>query len=162
MLSVTRRILRCEDVVADATQDAMLLAHQHRDKFRGDSAYRTWLHRIAVTTALQYLRKKNRSREDLVLESPDAPAFDPRCSAPSPEHVVATRQFAARARDLLDAIDDKHRDVFDLRVEDHTETEIAGLLEISVSNVKIRAHRTRKKLRASLENIFDGDLALSA
>lgn len=163
VLSVTRRILRCEDAAADATQDAMLLAHRHRDKFRGDSAYRTWLHRIAVTTALQYLRKKKRSREDLVLEAPDT-AFDPQCSSPSPEHVVAVRQLAERARDLLDAIDDKHRDVFDLRASDHTETEIAERLDISIANVKIRTHRARKKLRDSLQDIYaiDGDLALSA
>lgn len=164
MLSVTRRILRCEEAAADATQDAMLLAHRHRDKFRGESAYRTWLYRIAVTTALQYLRKKKRSREDLVLESPDAPAFDPRSSSPSPEHLVAMRQLADRARDMLAAIDDKHRDVFELRVDDHTETEIAARLEISVANVKIRAHRTRKKLRDSLCESYsiDADLALSA
>jgi RNA polymerase sigma-70 factor (ECF subfamily) len=164
VLSVTRRILRCEDAAADATQEAMLLAHRHRDKFRGDSAYRTWLHRIAVTTALQHLRRKKRSREDLVLEAPDTPTFDPQCSSPSPEHVVAVRQLAERARDLLDALDDKHRHVFDLRASDHTETEIAERLDISVANVKIRAHRTRKKLRDSLHHLYaiDGDLALSA
>lgn len=164
MLSVTRRILRCDDAAADATQDAMLLAHRYRDTFRGDSAYRTWLHRIAVTTALQHLRKKKRSREELVLEAPDVPAYDPRCASPSPEYLVGVRQLAARARDLLDEIDDKHRDVFALRASDHTEAEIAERLDISVANVKIRAHRTRKKLRDSLHDIYaiGGDLALSA
>jgi RNA polymerase sigma-70 factor (ECF subfamily) len=142
----------------------MLLAHRHRDKFRGDAAYRTWLYRIAVTTALQYLRKRKRSREDLVLETDDGPAFDPRCTAPSPEHVVASRELAERARGLLEAIDDKHRDVFEMRVDDHTETEIAARLDISVANVKIRTHRTRKKLRDTLLDLhaIDEQLALSA
>ncbi len=163
MLSVTRRILRCEDAAADATQDAMLLAHRHRDKFRGDSAYRTWLYRIAVTTALQYLRKKKRSREELVLTD-DAPAFEPSCAAPSPEMVVANRQLAERARGVIENLDDAYRSVFDMRVDDHTETEIAARLGISVANVKIRAHRTRRKLRDTLRDLYaiDDELALSA
>lgn len=163
MLSVTRRILRCDDAAADATQDALLLAHRHRDKFRGESAYRTWLYRIAVTTALQYLRRRKRSREDLVPE-PDAEALEPSCPAPSPETVVATRQLAMRARDALAAVDDAHRRVFDLRVDDHTETEIAARLGISVANVKIRAYRTRRKVQATLRDrhAIDDVLAWSA
>ncbi len=163
MLSVTRRILRCDDTAADATQDAMLLAHRHRDKFRGESAYRTWLYRIAVTTALQYLRKQKRSREDLAFET-DGVAYEPSCPRPSPEMVVATRQLAACARDALGELDDAYRSVFDLRVEDHTETEIAARLGISVANVKIRAHRTRRKLRDSLRELhaIDDVVALSA
>lgn len=163
MLSVTRRILRCEDAAADATQDAMLLAHRHRDKFRGDSAYRTWLYRIAMTTALQYLRKKKRSREELVFEN-DGSAYEPSCPRPSPEMVVATRQLADRALDVLGDLDDAHRSVFDLRVADHTETEIAAHLGISVANVKIRAHRTRKKVRDSLRerHAIDDVVAWSA
>jgi RNA polymerase sigma-70 factor (ECF subfamily) len=151
MLSVTRRILRCDDAAADATQDAMLLAHRYRDKFRGDSAYRTWLYRIAVTTALQYLRKRKRSREDLAHESDVA--FEPRCPRPSPEHLVATRQLADHALDVLGRIDDSHRSVFDLRVDEHTETEIAARLGISVANVKIRAHRTRRRVRDTLRDL---------
>ncbi len=163
MLSVARLILRNDDTAADATQDAMLLAHRYRDTFRGESAYRTWLYRIAVTTALQYLRKQKRSREDLMFEI-DGMAYEPSCPRPSPETVVATRQLADRARDVLGELDDAYRRVFDLRVSDHTETEIATRLGISVANVKIRAHRTRRKLRDSLLERYaiDDDIAFSA
>ncbi|MBA2544114.1 MAG: RNA polymerase sigma factor [Deltaproteobacteria bacterium] len=162
MLSVTRRILRCDDLAADATQDAMLLAHRYRDQFRGESAYRTWLYRIAVTTALQYLRKRRRSREDLVAEI-DVAAFEPRCPRPSPERLVATRQLVDCALDALGGIDAAHRSVFDLRVDEHTETEIAARLGISVANVKIRTHRTRRRLRDTLREIYAIDeTALSA
>jgi RNA polymerase sigma-70 factor (ECF subfamily) len=153
MFSVTRRILRCDDAAADATQDALLLAHRHRDKFRGHAAYRTWLYRIAVTTALQYLRKRRRSREDLVLETA-YDTFEPSCPNPSPEAVVATRELAMHVRDALAVIDDPHRRVFDLRVDDHTETEIAARLGISIANVKIRAHRTRRKVKDSLRELL--------
>ena len=140
----------------------MLLAHRHRDKFRGESAYRTWLYRIAVTTALQYLRKQKRSREDLVFESEESATFEPSCPSPSPEAVVATRQLASRARDVLSDLGDGYRDVFELRVDDHTETEIAARLGISVANVKIRAHRTRRKVRDTLRDLHAIDETLVA
>jgi RNA polymerase sigma-70 factor (ECF subfamily) len=44
--AVARRIVSDEDAANDVAQDAMLLAYRHRDRFRGDSRYRTWLYRI--------------------------------------------------------------------------------------------------------------------
>jgi RNA polymerase sigma-70 factor (ECF subfamily) len=161
VFAVVRRILRCEDASADATQDAMLLAHRHRDKFRGDSNHRTWLYRIAVTAALTLLRKRRRCREEL---SADVElAHEPTCPEPSPEHQVATRQLAARARAALASVGEIHRTVFTLRTEDSTESEIAAQLGISVANVKIRAHRARIRIRETLAlAAIDEETALSS
>lgn len=157
MFAVVRRIVRCEDAANDATQDAALLAHRHRAKFRGASAFRTWLYRIAVTTALGYLRKRRHSREELAGE----PLFEPADLAPSPEHLAATRELAARACDLLAGIHRDHRDVFLLRAEDCSEHEIAARLGISIANVKIRGYRARQQLRATLATqAIDAGLAL--
>src|SRR3982750_4682427 len=92
--AVVRRILRSDDAANDATQDALLLVHRHRDQFRGDSALRTWLYRIAVTTALGVLRKAKRSREQL---APDVTplGWDIADPAPSPEQEVAVRELAS-------------------------------------------------------------------
>jgi RNA polymerase sigma-70 factor, ECF subfamily len=156
MFAVVRRIVRCEDAANDATQDAALLAHRHRAKFRGASAFRTWLYRIAVTTALGYLRKRRHSREDSVGD-----VSEPADLAPSPEHVAATRELAARACDLLSEIHHDHRSVFLLRAEDCSEHEIAARLGISIANVKIRGYRARQQLRATLAtHAIDAGLAL--
>jgi RNA polymerase sigma-70 factor (ECF subfamily) len=149
LFAVTRRILRCEDAASDATQDALLLAHRFRDSFRGESTPRTWLHRIAVTTALQHLRKRTRSREHLAATGTLPELVDP---APSPEHQAATREVAARAAEVLVAIDAAHRDVFVMRILDCPDSEIAQRLGISIPNVKIRTHRARHRLRACLES----------
>jgi RNA polymerase sigma-70 factor, ECF subfamily len=160
MLAVVRRIVRCEDAANDATQDALLLAHRHRDKFRGASAFRTWLYRIAVTTALGYLRKRRRSREDIAAEPTLLDAVDP---TPSPETIAATRQLADHARDILDAIHGDHRAVFLMTVDDVPGRDIAATLGISVANVKIRAYRARQRLRDSFATLaVDENLALSA
>jgi RNA polymerase sigma-70 factor (ECF subfamily) len=54
--AVVHRILKIPDLASDATQDTLLRAYRCREQYRGDAAPRTWLHRIAVTTALGYLR----------------------------------------------------------------------------------------------------------
>lgn len=147
--AVIRRILRDEDAASDATQDALLLAHRHRGQFRGDSAHRTWLYRIAVTTALGHLRKRRRMREDVV--AGDLPvAWDVVDPRPNPEQAVAASELAdAMARVLAD-VGQGHQQVFLLRLGDWSEPEIAKSVGISLANVKIRAHRTRTRLRAAL------------
>jgi RNA polymerase sigma-70 factor (ECF subfamily) len=159
VFAVVRRILRCADASADATQDALLLAHRHRDKFRGEANHRTWLYRIAVTAALTLLRKQRRCREDLVVD-PEL-ASEPASPEPSPEAVVASRQLAARARGVLANVGASQRAVFELRAADCTESEIATRLGISLANVKIRAHRARLRIRETLAlDAIDEQLAL--
>jgi RNA polymerase sigma-70 factor (ECF subfamily) len=147
--AVIRRILRNDDAAGDATQDALLLAHRHRGQFRRESAHRTWLYRIAVTTALGYLRKRRRTREDV---SPsDRPiAWDVSDPRPSPEQQVAAGELAGAMTRALAEIGRAHQQVFLLRLEDWSETEIARSVGISVANVKIRTHRARARLRDAL------------
>lgn len=149
--AVVRRIVRSEDAAADVTQDTLLLAHRHRDQFRGDSAHRTWLYRIAVTTALGFLRRQRRSREELAGAARElaAQAPDPR---PDPEQVLVGRELARRVEEMLDGVAPQHREVFELRAADVPEAEIAQALGISIANVKIRAHRVRGRLREGLED----------
>lgn len=149
VLAVVRRIVRDLEDAADVAQDALMLAHRHRAAFRGDSSYRTWLYRIATTTALGHLRKRKRSREQLAAgpEPIDARAPDP---APSAEHQLANREVSAMVRRAVDGLDAKYRAVMLLRADDLSEVEIAERLGVTVANVKIRAYRARQQLRVSL------------
>lgn len=161
VFAVVFRILRNEDAAADVTQDALLLAHRYRSQFRGEAAHRTWLHRIAVTSALQHLRKQRRSREQLVAgdatQTWEMP--DPR---PTPEQEVASRQVQAQVRRALEDVKPAYREVVELRAMDYSEPEIAQRLGISVANVKIRAFRTRNKLREVLGEHALDDRAVAA
>ena len=146
--AIARRIVGTPDAADDVAQDAMLLAYSHRDAFRGDSRYRTWLYRIAATAALGYLRKVKRSREYLAQDDATMPApIDP---AASPEAQVAEREAAVVAEQLLAELDPKYRDVIVLRTE-LSEAETAERLGITVANVKVRAHRARAQLRIAFE-----------
>ena len=149
VLAIARRILRCEHAANDATQDALLAAFRHYAGFRGDAAFRTWLYRIALTTALGYVRKQRRSREELIEDHQLLPKqlVD---DAARPDEVIATNELRERVRVLLADVPKLQRDVIELRLAEHSEPEIADALGISVANVKIRAFRARNQLREAL------------
>ncbi|HEY0478023.1 MAG TPA: sigma-70 family RNA polymerase sigma factor [Kofleriaceae bacterium] len=150
--AVARRIVGCANDADDVTQDALLLAYRHRAAFRGEAKYRTWLYRIASTTALSFLRRRRRSREQLE----DGGALDAFVAddVRSPEAEVAdldTRRFVRRA---IAELEPRYRDVVLWRISaDETEAETAARLGISVANVKVRAFRARAQLRDTLAPI---------
>jgi RNA polymerase sigma-70 factor (ECF subfamily) len=144
--AVVYRILKIPDLASDATQDALLRAYRCREQYRGDAAPRTWLHRIAVTTALGHLRSRQRSREDIGV----APAHEPVDPAPSPEDAVETRELVDQANALLAGGDDLGLRILAMRGGDTSDRDIAAELGISLANVRVRACRTRQRLRAQL------------
>jgi RNA polymerase sigma-70 factor (ECF subfamily) len=148
--AIGRRYVHDEDAADDVAQEAMLLAFRNRSSFRGESHPRTWLYRIAATTALGYLRRQNRSRSRFTsCEQEELERFaDP--AAQSAEDELATHELADQLRVALGELDDKYAAVMQLRAQDLREREIAAQLEISVAAVKVRAHRARGMLREAL------------
>lgn len=144
--SVARRIVATDEDADDVAQEALLLAHRHLASFRGDSRLRTWLYRIAVTTALGHLRRTKRSR--LHVPVADIALPDP---SKSPEAVVADAQSDALVREAVQQLEPLYRDVLIARAYG-SEAEVAECLGISVANVKIRAHRARHQLRTVLQD----------
>lgn len=146
--SVARRIVHTDEDADDVAQEALLLAHRHIDSFRGESRLRTWLYRIAVTTALGHLRRTKRAH--LHVPVADVPLPDP---AKSPESVVADAESDALVRDAVAELEPPYRDVLIARAY-ASEQEVAECLGISVANVKVRAHRARHQLKSRLLESF--------
>ena len=151
--AVAWRIVGSSDDAEDVTQDALVLAYRNRDAFRGESRYRTWLHRIAVTTALRHLRRQRRSLIS-VLDADDERGVLERSVDPakSPVTLIAEAEDRATVQRALAELPSSYRDVLLERV-DATEPEVARRLGISVANVKVRAHRARKQLRQTLHRM---------
>jgi RNA polymerase sigma-70 factor, ECF subfamily len=143
--AVVRRIGRTDQDADDVAQDALLLAHQHVADFRGDSRFRTWLHRIATTTALGHLRRKRRARSHVPTH--EVPLVDP---AKSAEAAMAAAQIDSLVRDAVSTLEPAYRDVLVARAQ-ASEAEVAARLGISLASVKIRGYRARKQLRGMLE-----------
>jgi RNA polymerase sigma-70 factor (ECF subfamily) len=137
------------DLAADFTQETFIRAFSRLEQFRGDASLGTWLHTIAVSIALNGLRKVRRIHartEDLE----DAPvmAVEPKVGSPD----LKTKLFAA-----IDALSEKLRPVFLMHdVEGYTHDEIAGSLGIPVGTSKARLFDARAKLRLALA-AFAGD-----
>jgi RNA polymerase sigma-70 factor (ECF subfamily) len=156
---VAMKYMKDEEKAHDVTQDALLLAYRHRDSFRGDSRFTTWLYRIAATTALMHLRKDR--RVPLMTSIDAAPANDdgaaaladePRDEASTPEDNWASSEAVAIAGERLAELGDKYGRIFSMRfVEGYSESEIARKLSLNVATVKTRAYRARAHLRRQLE-----------
>lgn len=137
------------DLAADFTQEAFIRAFERLDQFRGDSSLATWLHTIAVSVALNGMRKvkRIRSRTENIEETPDLAA----------RPVGFSGDLKLRLHSAIDALSEKLRPVFVMHdVEGYTHEEIAGTLGIPVGTSKARLFDARAKLRLALA-AFAGD-----
>lgn len=148
--AVGRRYVRDEAAADDVAQDAMLLAFRHRGSFRGESHPRTWLHRIAMMTALGYLRRKQRLDARVTGCDPAELAESSAAAVPSAASALETHELAEQLRRRLGELDEKYAAVLRLRAEDLRDQEIAARLGLTISAVKVRAHRARGMLRQVL------------
>jgi RNA polymerase sigma-70 factor (ECF subfamily) len=135
----------------DLTQEAFIQLHRKITTFRGDSAFSTWLHRLAVNVVLMHLRKKGLSL--ISLDEAMEPVSEER----------AGRSFGAPDLTLSGAIDrlvleraieelpPGYKLIFVLHdIEGYEHNEIASMLDFSIGNSKSQLHKARMKLRNAL------------
>ncbi len=127
----------------DCTQEAFIQAWNKLAKFRGDSAFGTWLHRIAVNAVLGRMRKSRREQDRIQLVAD---------TSPSPVSVADTGEL----RDLSEAVDrlpEGARHVFVLyAVYGYSHDEAGAMLDIAPGTSKAQLHRARRLLAQQLEN----------
>jgi RNA polymerase sigma-70 factor (ECF subfamily) len=142
------RLTGNEEDARDVVQEAYLRAYKGIRRFRGDSAFSTWLYRITANCAATYLGKRTKARhEDLDEQAPIAderPEVDPSHRADvADERRVLTEALSQLPPDMRAVV--VLRDVYDLPHE-----AIAAELGISEGAAKVRLHRARRKLRERL------------
>lgn len=132
-----------EDLAKDFTQEAFLRAYQRLDQFRGDAAFSTWLHSIAVSVALNGLRKVDRHRKrERSLE--DAAHVAP---GNAPAEPGVREHIDSAVNDLPDI----YKTVFLMHdLEGYSHREIAQTLGVAEGTSKARLSRARAKLREAL------------
>lgn len=129
----------------DAAQDAFLKAHRSLARFKGDSSFGTWVHRIAVNVCLDRLRAASRRRAESLeaLSERDAAALRT-LTEPSAEASLADRDLAER---LLSRLTPEQRLAFTLCERDGLSYgEIAAAMSCSLDSVKSRIKRARADL----------------
>lgn len=139
------------DDAEDMTQDVFFTAYRKLDQFKGEAAFRTWLHRIAVNKCKNELRRRSR-RLRTVADPLDEAAASAVNGSPGPEAVVASRRAIGRLASAIASLTpDERRLLEQVDVEERPYREIADADGVSVSAVKMRVLRARARLRRALE-----------
>ena len=140
---VAFRLAGDEDLARDFTQEAFIRAFQRLGDFRGESAFSTWLHAIAVSVALNGLRKVKRLRiRETALEDAETLGGTTRRADPD---------LRDRLHRAIDALPEGYRTVFVLHdVEGYTHEEIGQMLGIQTGTSKAQLFRARGRLREAL------------
>jgi len=155
MLAVAKRYLPQESDAQDALQDAFISVARGIHAFAGDSLLGTWLHRIVVNAALMRIRARGRRSETPTDGATLEAASDARGVTHSPSHAgepMARAELRRLVRDEVARLPDSYRVVLVLRdLEGQDLREIAVLLDVGLTTVKMRLHHGRRALRAALE-----------
>ncbi len=144
VFAVCLRMVASVPRAEELTQDTFVRAWQKLASFRGESAFSSWLHRLAVNVVLEDGRREQR-REAHVMMVDDPARYDRAVGEASPEiRLDLERAIAALprgARTILVLFD----------IEGYRQDEIGAMLGIAVGTVKAQLHRARRLLRESLE-----------
>ncbi len=141
--------LRNHAQTEDAMQNAYLKAFLHLGRFRGGSAFATWLTRIMINECLMLLRAGKR----FTMETIDADGAGPKHDAfvVLPSHPLHAQERKAVLEQAIQALPRSHRAVYLFREVQHLSTaETAQCLGLSAANVKVLLHRAREGLKAEL------------
>lgn len=140
---LTYRMAGEEDLARDFTQETFLRAWQRLDQFRGDAAFSTWLHSIAVSVSLNGLRKidRHRKRERSLEDAAPVASRSRGIDGPARD----------RLKEAVDALPEMYRVVFLMHdLEGYSHGEIAQALGVAEGTSKARLFRARRRLRESL------------
>lgn len=155
LFRAARAIVRNDDEAEDVVQQVWVAAYQGLAGFRGDAALTTWLTRIVVNEALAR-RRREKKGEHLALIEEEARAVPDR---PSPEDEAAAGELGRLLEAQIDRLADIYREVLVLRdVEEMTTAETAACLAVSEETVRVRLHRARRELQASLSEAVGSSL----
>jgi RNA polymerase sigma-70 factor (ECF subfamily) len=159
------RMVRDVDLVEDIAQESFIRAYRALPQFRGDSAFYTWLYRIAVNTAKKAL--VDLKRDPLVTESALAGRDEDDADETSrnerelsdgetPEAVLASKEIAQTVNAAIEALSDDLRQAITLReIEGLSYEEIAELMNCPIGTVRSRIFRAREAIALRLRPLLD-------
>jgi RNA polymerase sigma-70 factor (ECF subfamily) len=153
------RFIRDSTEVEDVTQEAFIKAYRALPSFRGDSAFYTWLYRIGINTAKNYLVAMGRRAPTTTeIDSEEAEGFedgDQLRDLNTPENELATRQIAETVNQTLAELPDELRTAITLReIEGLSYEDIANIMSCPIGTVRSRIFRAREAIAARLRPLL--------
>ncbi|MFZ4551771.1 MAG: RNA polymerase sigma factor RpoE [Aquabacterium sp.] len=158
------RMVRDVDLIDDIAQETFIRAYRALPTFRGESAFYTWLYRIAVNTAKKALI--GLQKDPLLTEAALGSSRDDEDDAPrveqtltdgeTPESVLASRQIAETVNAAIEALSDDLRQAITLReIEGLSYEEISEMMNCPIGTVRSRIFRAREAIATKLRPLLD-------
>ncbi|SHL96162.1 RNA polymerase sigma-70 factor, ECF subfamily [Rhizobacter sp. OV335] len=157
------RMVRDTDLVQDIAQETFIRAYRAIPQFRGESAFYTWLYRIAVNAAKKALVEMK--RDPIVTESARASRDDDDetsrvenelTDGETPEALLASKEIAATVNASIDALSEDLRQAITLReIEGLSYEEIAEVMNCPIGTVRSRIFRAREAIALKLRPLLD-------
>ncbi|MFO1326882.1 MAG: RNA polymerase sigma factor RpoE [Rubrivivax sp.] len=157
------RMVRDADLVQDVAQETFIRAYRALPQFRGESAFYTWLYRIAINTAKKTL--VDLRRDPVVTEGAFTPNEDgdetsrvenELTDGETPEALMASKEIAAAVNAAIEGLSEDLRQAITLReIEGLSYEEIAEMMNCPIGTVRSRIFRAREAIAARLRPLLD-------
>lgn len=160
LMRLVSRLVRDQAEAEDVVQEAFIKAYRALPQFRGDSAFYTWLYRIGINTAKNYLVTQNRrAPTSTAADAEEAETFDDGDQLKdinTPESMLATKQIAETVNLAMEALPEELRMAITLReIEGLSYDEIAEAMGCPIGTVRSRIFRAREAIAEKLRPLLD-------
>ena len=158
IVNLVMRYVRDSETALDITQDAFIKAYRALPRFRGDSAFYTWLYRIAVNTAKNHLAAQRRRPMDVELDLQDPEQYDLHAKlkeSDTPEGVTISHELQRTLDRAIQALPEDLRTAIILReLEGMSYEEIAQTMDCPVGTVRSRIFRARDAIGKKIGTVI--------
>jgi len=158
--AIVSRYIHDFDEVNDVVQEAFIKAYRAMGKFRGDSQFYTWLYRIAVNTAKNYLVARNRRPPASDVDASDAEFFsgsDYLKDIDTPENLLLRDELERVVDNAINNLPEDLRTAVTLReFEDLSYEDIAAVMDCPVGTVRSRIFRAREAIDQQVKALLEG------
>ena len=159
VMHLVSRYVKSSGDVADVTQEAFIKAYRALPSFRGDSAFYTWLYRIAVNTAKNYLVSQGRKPPGSDIDAQEADYYDGGEALhdnSTPERSLLSNEIEATLFKIVDRLPDDLRMAITLReMEGLSYEEIAAVMDCPVGTVRSRIFRAREAIDKVIQPLME-------
>lgn len=154
------RFIRDPAEVEDVAQEAFIKAYRALPSFRGDSAFYTWLYRIGINTAKNYLvamgRRAPTSTEFDTEEAENFEGGELLHDINTPESALMTKEIAQTVNEAMEALPEELKTAIMLReIEGLSYEDIASIMNCPIGTVRSRIFRAREAIAAKLRPLLD-------
>ena len=162
VLKLVQRFVRDPHQAEDIAQEAFIKAYRALPSFRGDSAFYTWLYRIAINTAKNALVSAKRRPVDYNLDMQDPEQYELHSKLrypDTPEGLLLTEEIRQTVNAAIEQLPEDLRTAIVLReLEGLSYEDIARTMDCPVGTVRSRIFRAREAIDRRLRQVFDGGL----